>query len=256
MPDSGVEMAIAEEFVGSDGATSLHQRILGDIRDRIVSGEWGPGHRIPFEHELTEEYGCSRMTVNKALSQLAKAGLIERRRRSGSFVRRPQSQAAVLEIHDIRIEVEALGLPYRYELISQSRRRATTMDRERLGADQSSSGQVLALQCLHHAGARPFCVEDRLINLGAVPEAADARFADAAPGPWLIGQVPWSSAEHVIRATAADPEVAAELNQAPGAACLVIERRTWSADRPVTHVRFTYPADAHAVVARFTPHDS
>jgi GntR family histidine utilization transcriptional repressor len=41
------------------------------------------------------------MTVNKALSQLAKAGLIERRRRSGSFVRRPRSQAAVLEIHDI-----------------------------------------------------------------------------------------------------------------------------------------------------------
>ncbi|MGO4842794.1 GntR family transcriptional regulator, partial [Rhizobiaceae sp. 2RAB30] len=95
---------------------SLHQRILNDIRDRILSGEWPPGFRIPFEHELTAEYGCSRMTVNKALSQLAKAGLIERRRRSGSFVTRPRSQAAVLEIHDIRIEVEALGLPYRYEL--------------------------------------------------------------------------------------------------------------------------------------------
>ena len=51
-----------------------------------MSGEWAPGHRIPFEHELATEYGCSRMTVNKALSQLARAGLIERRRRSGSFV--------------------------------------------------------------------------------------------------------------------------------------------------------------------------
>ncbi|TIP92587.1 MAG: GntR family transcriptional regulator, partial [Mesorhizobium sp.] len=96
---------------------SLHQRILSDISERILSGAWAPGHRIPFEHELTAEYKCSRMTVNKALSQLAKAGLIERRRRTGSFVRRPQSQAAVLEIHDIRIEVEALGLPYRYECV-------------------------------------------------------------------------------------------------------------------------------------------
>ena len=65
---------------------SLHQRILADISERIVSGDWPPGHRIPFEHELSAEYQCSRMTVNKALSQLAKSGLIERRRRSGSFV--------------------------------------------------------------------------------------------------------------------------------------------------------------------------
>lgn len=254
MPDSMAE--IVEEPVSSDASTSLYQRILNDIRDRIVSGEWEPGYRIPFEHELTEEYGCSRMTVNKALSQLAKAGLIERRRRSGSFVRRPQSQAAVLEIHDIRIEVEALGLPYRYELISQSKRRATSLDRERLGPGASVPSLVLALQCLHYAGVRPFCIEDRLINLAAVPEAADEEFRKSAPGPWLIGQVPWSAAEHVIRAAAADAEIAADLNLAAGAPCLVIERRTWSAERPVTHVRFTYPANAHAVVARFTPSDS
>ena len=54
---------------GTAGEPSLYQRILGDIRGRILSGEWPPGHRIPFEHELTEEYGCSRMTVNKALSR-------------------------------------------------------------------------------------------------------------------------------------------------------------------------------------------
>ena len=83
----------------------------------ILSGDWPPGHRIPFEHELSAEYRCSRMTVNKALSQLAKTGLIERRRRSGSFVARPRSQAAILEIHDIKAEVQALGLPYRYELM-------------------------------------------------------------------------------------------------------------------------------------------
>ncbi len=91
-------MSMAETTEIEDSETvSLHQRILSDIREKILSGAWAPGHRIPFEHELTAEYKCSRMTVNKALSQLAKAGLIERRRRSGSFVRQPQSQAAVLE---------------------------------------------------------------------------------------------------------------------------------------------------------------
>ncbi|MDX8438296.1 histidine utilization repressor [Mesorhizobium australafricanum] len=230
---------------------SLHQRILSDIREKILSGAWAPGHRIPFEHELTAHYNCSRMTVNKALSQLAKAGLIERRRRSGSFVRQPQSQAAVLELHDIRIEVEALGLPYRYERLERLRRRSSAEDRALLGL--SASGPVLALEGLHFAGERPFALEQRLINLSAVAEAGEVEFIDIAPGPWLIGRVPWSEAEHRIRAMAADDTVADALDIDPGAPCLVVERRTWSAEHPVTHVRFIYPAESHTLVARFTP---
>ncbi|RWB22042.1 MAG: histidine utilization repressor [Mesorhizobium sp.] len=230
---------------------SLHRRILSDIREKILSGAWAPGHRIPFEHELTAEYKCSRMTVNKALSQLAKAGLIERRRRSGSFVRQPQSQAAVLELHDIRIEVEALGLPYRYERLERLKRRSSAEDRSLLGL--AVPGPVLWLESLHSAGERPFALEQRLINLSAVAEAAGEEFLEIAPGPWLIGRVPWSEAEHRIRAMAADDTIADALDIDPGAPCLVVERRTWSAEHPVTHVRFIYPAESHTLVARFTP---
>ena len=134
--------------------TSLYQRIVNDIQGKIVSGEWAPGYRIPFEHELTIEYGCSRMTVNKAMSQLAKSGLIERRRRSGSFVRRPRSQAAILEIHDIRTEVEALGLPYRYECALRRERRGQPADAELLSPVRPKS--LLELKCRHFAGERPF----------------------------------------------------------------------------------------------------
>ena len=55
---------------------TLHKRIRTDISARILSGAWPPGFRIPFEHELMAEYGCSRMTVNKALAPLAESGLI------------------------------------------------------------------------------------------------------------------------------------------------------------------------------------
>ncbi len=243
------------QLLGVDGASgepvSLYQRILGDIRDRILSGDWPPGHRIPFEHELSTAYSCSRMTVNKALSQLAKAGLIERRRRSGSFVRRPHLQSAVLEIHDIKAEVQALGLPYRYELAARRERKIGRADLALL--DLVTPGAVLDLSCRHFAGVRPFCLEKRLISLAAVPEAADESFEEIAPGPWLVRRVPWSAAEHTIRAAGADPQTALALDVAEGTACLVIERRTWSAERPVTHVRLTYAGDSHALVARFTP---
>ncbi|WP_237153053.1 histidine utilization repressor [Oryzibacter oryziterrae] len=230
---------------------SLHQQIRAEIEQHIFSGDWPPGHRIPFEHELTALYGCSRMTVNKVLTELAKSGLIERRRKAGSFVTRPHSQAVVIDIHDIKAEVSSRGLPYHFELTKRSRRRALSADRKRL--DVGISDQVLDIECRHFAGGRPFCLESRLINLSVVPEAADETFDDAPPGTWLMRQVPWTEAEHRIRAVGADARAAAALDLPEGTACLVIDRHTWRAEQPVTAVSLIYPGDAHELVARFTP---
>jgi GntR family transcriptional regulator, histidine utilization repressor len=234
-----------------DGKGALYQRILTDIRGRILSGEWQPGHRIPFEHELAVEYDCSRMTVNKAMSELARTGLIERRRRSGSFVRRPRSQAAILEIHDIRAEVEALGLPYRYELVSRAVREASGDEVSNAGFPGGTG--LIELVCRHFASAEPFCLEERTISLAAVPEAADESFEAVAPGPWLLARVPWNAAEHTIRAVAADEHVAKMLGVPRHSPCLVVQRRTWSGDKPVTNVRLTYAGETHSLVARFAP---
>ena len=230
---------------------SMHQRILGDIEGRILSGEWPPGSRIPFEHELSAQYACARMTVNKALTQLAKAGLIERRRKVGSFVTRPLSRSAVLEIPDVKSEVAALGRPYRFDILNRRRRRGVRADAGKL--EGLGAGQVLELACLHWAGKKPFCLEERVINLTATPEAADETFADAAPGAWLLSRAPWTSAEHHIGARGADARQAQLLGLSEGAACLSIERRTWSGEAPITYVRLTYPGEAHELVARFSP---
>ncbi len=164
---------------------SIHARILGDIEGKILSGEWRPGHRIPFEHELSASYGCARMTVNKALSQLARAGLIERRRRVGSFVAKPPSRTPLLEIPEIRAEVEGLGLPYRFEILQRRRRPARRSDGAALeGLDE---GPLLELLCLHWAGERPFCLEERLINLTEVPEAEGQSFARSIAGRLAAG---------------------------------------------------------------------
>jgi GntR family transcriptional regulator, histidine utilization repressor len=244
-------MAAKERSKRRTGTLSLHQRILSDIEADILSGAWPPGHRIPFEHELTAQYRCSRMTVNKALTQLAAAGLIERRRKVGSFVRRPQSQSAILQIPDIGAEVRALGLPYSFEILARRKRRVARSDSERI--DLPAADWLLDLQCRHVAGARPFCIEERLISLAAVPEAEAEAFADEPPGTWLARRVPWTNAEHRIHAVGADASIAARCKVSPGTPCLVVERRTWSAKQPVTFVRLTYPGEAHQLIASFTP---
>jgi GntR family transcriptional regulator, histidine utilization repressor len=224
---------------------------MGDVRGRIVSGRWQPGHRIPFEMELAATYACSRMTVNKALSELARVGLIERRRRAGSFVKAPATQSALLEIRDVRDEVEASGRTYGYRRLARREREATMQDRARLTLQGTS--RVLAITCVHLADGAPYCFEERLINLAAVRAAAYHDFADAAPGAWLVAHVPWTAAEHRISAGVASRAALRQLTVSTTAPCLLIERNTWRAGVPITHVRFTYPGSKRQLLARFEP---
>lgn len=101
------------------------------------------------------------------MTQLVSAGMVEWRRRSGSFVRIPQSQTAVLAIHEISTEVASLGLPYSRQILSQKHRTSNKNDRLRLRLQVALP--VLDITCLHLAGKQPFCLEERLINLAIVP---------------------------------------------------------------------------------------
>ena len=56
------------------------------LRDRILSGAAGFGARLPTENELAEFHGVSRVTVRRALGELARERLIERRRSAGTRV--------------------------------------------------------------------------------------------------------------------------------------------------------------------------
>ncbi|MBX3498036.1 MAG: histidine utilization repressor [Alphaproteobacteria bacterium] len=232
-------------------STSLHQRILGDIEGRILSGALPPGARIATEQELAATYGCSRMTVSKVLVMLANAGLVERRRKAGTFVRQPSSQAAILEIHDIKAEVLALGQAYRFEMMRRTMRRGDRDDHDFLG--EHGGGRLLEVTGRHFAGRRVFCLEERLINLKAVPQAEAQSFADVSPGRWLLDTVPWTEAEHRIHAAGASRAEARSLAVRTGAPCLVVERRTWRGKTPITLVRLLYPGDAHRLVAHFRP---
>lgn len=228
---------------------TLHRRIYADLETRILSGDWAPGQRIPFEHELTRRYGCSRMTVNKAISELAERGLVTRRRRAGTFVAQPRAQSAVLAIPDLKAEVGARGQTYGYELLAR-RVREPGGDEE---YELASGKPLIELRCLHRADGAPLALERRLISLAATPEAEAADFAVEPPGGWLLECAPWTEAEHRITAVACETRDARHLSLKPGAPCLSVERRTWRDGRPVTRVSQLFPGDRYDLVARFSP---
>ena len=226
----------------------LHQQIRDDIEQQIRSGKLQPGQRIPFEHELMAQYGVSRMTVNKALTPLDEAGLIERRKRAGSFVRLPRLDSTVLDIPDIQIEITARGEAYRFELLSYAIRTAVTVEECELAG---KGGQVLALTGLHFASDKPLALERRLINIAAVPDVETIDFTRQSPGHWLLGAVPWTHVENQISATVAEAQTARHLHIDKGAACLVVDRRTWREKARVTTVKQIFDGSAYRLIARF-----
>ena len=227
---------------------SIAERIGADIEARIASGEWQPGYRIPFEHELVSEYGCARATVGKALTGLVRSGLIERRRKAGTFVAYPHVHSAVLDIPDIGKAIATRTGGYHFTLLSSQ-----------IGTDDGKSGdftsgtQLRHIKGIHYGADGPFAFEDRLISLTAVPSARDADFTTGSPSAWLLESVPWTQARHKISAVAASPEIAAHLALPRGAPCLLVERWTWRTGAPVTYVSQTFRGDRFDLVATFTP---
>lgn len=233
-------------------SSTLNQRIRSDIEERILSGEWPPGYRIPFEHELMAQYSCSRMTVNKVLTTLAENGMIERRRRAGSFVSRrsPEQEYVTLEIPDVGLALSARQRQHDYHLIERSVRVPDEADYNEtaLGA----GGQLLSIKGLHLADDVPVAVEYRLVNAGSVPEVLQVDFSVISPGTWLLQEVSWTRGEYRISAAGLTESEAGMLSSPVGTPCLVLERRTWRGDAPITWARQVFLSGEHELIARFT----
>ncbi|EJU09399.1 histidine utilization repressor [Sphingomonas sp. LH128] len=191
----------------------LHERIRSDFEGRILGGELAPGDRLPIEQELMQEYGCSRMTVNKALSALVAAGLIDRRKRAGTFVARPKVHSMVLDVPDIAAQVRERGQDYAFQPIRRRVRAAGDDEEEVLLA---GGGELVHIDGLHLVDGAPLGVEFRLVSALAVPEIVGADLDAVPPGTWLLRHVPWTEAETRISAVGAQVEEAEWLGVAGG----------------------------------------
>ena len=237
-----------------DGSGPLYKQIRAAIARPIVAGQLAPGTRLPSEHEFMALFATSRMTVNKALQSLADEGLVVRRRPTGTFVAPRVAEHAVMDIVDIIDEVEAAGARYGYQLLSRARVTGACAELpNELPKELPTGGDSLHLTCRHDADGVPILLEERWINLAAAPAALNEGFETTPPNRWLLRNLPWSRAEHTIRAVKAGRALARQLRIAAGDACLLVERTTWQAETAITFVTLTYPGARHQLVARFAP---
>lgn len=239
-----------EDLADLDGQGPLWQQIRRALIRPIADGTWPPDTKIPKEFAIIERYGAARMTVHRALRSLAAEGLVARRRRFGTVVAARPPERPVLEIWDIGAEVARLGGVYSFEILDRARVDGRPSGKP-LGAAPGTP--LIRLLVRHFSDGEPFQIEERLINLALVPQAETEPFTEMAPGSWLVANVPWTEAEHVISSEGAAPEIAGLLDLEPGTACLVVERRTFADDVPITWARLIHPGEKRRLIARFRP---
>lgn len=212
--------------------------VKAEILQRITTGPWGPGTLLPGEVDLSEEFGCSRATVNRAMRELGELGFLERKRKAGTRVRMAPVRAARFEMPMVRAEIERMGAAYRYALLSRDIVLAPDWLRARLNLAPGS--RVLHLVCVHHADGVAFQLEDRWISLSSLPQAESEPFDMRGPNEWLIATVPFSEVEVSFSAGAADELATTHLGHAIGDPVFIIERATWWQGEAITFVRMSF----------------
>ncbi|MBT3213162.1 MAG: UTRA domain-containing protein, partial [Deltaproteobacteria bacterium] len=184
----------------------VYQGIKTEMREWIQTGIWKQGSLIPGEATLAKQFGCARVTVNRALRELAEEGKLDRRRKAGTRVITPEGRSVNFEIPRIRLEIEETGATYRYALLL----REVVVPPADVLSKLEIPPEVLTLhlRCLHYSNEAPFQLEERWINLQSIPEAELEKFEKISPNEWLVKHVPWTDAEHILSANNADTEKA------------------------------------------------
>jgi GntR family histidine utilization transcriptional repressor len=221
--------------------------VRAEVLRRIRERDWGPGALIPGEEALAAEFGVARATVNRALRDLADAGVVERRKRAGTRVAELPVRRARLEVPVIRLDVLGRGLAHDFKLLADRMMPAPVPVAARLGLPEGAPMRYL--ETLHMAGGRPYVFETRWLNPAVLPAPAPD-FAKVSANEWLVTHVSLVSGDIAFTAEPANMREAEVLGIPRDTALLVAERTTQGTGGPVTLVRLAH-APGHRVTMTF-----
>ncbi|SFB68927.1 GntR family transcriptional regulator, histidine utilization repressor [Polaromonas sp. OV174] len=228
---------------------ALYEQVKEFITRKIQDGSWPAGHRLPSEHELVAQFGISRMTANRALRELMELGRIVRQAGVGSFVAEDKPQSTLLQIANIESDIRARGHDYSYQLLTAERIAASSDVAAWL--DLRAGESVFHSVCLHLEDGTPVQLEDRYVNPRVVPAFLDQDLTVTPPSAYLVRHVPFDQIEHLVDAVLPTAEQAQRLAMPGAEPCLLLTRRTWTRNVPVTLVRCLHPATRYRLGSRF-----
>lgn len=228
---------------------ALYQQVKDHVLRKISDGSLAAGARVPSEQELVNEFGVARMTVNRALRELAEQGVIVRVAGVGSFVAEEKPQSTLLRIANIGEEITQRGHDHRFELLDM--RRESASPEVAAALDLAVGASVFHLHGVHFENELPVQIEDRYVNPRLVPDFMDQDFSAVQPSVYLVRNVQYDQIEHVVDAILPTAEQARLLQMALDQPCLMLTRRTWLRGVPITWVHCVHPGMRYRLGSRF-----
>lgn len=226
----------------------IYKKVQNYILDKIDKNIFLEGEKIPTEQELSKIFNASRMTINRAITELSQQNILKRIQGSGTFVMPKKASSQPLKVVDIVGEIEGRGNQHKAEIISQKLIPASTIIAKKLEIDIDTT--LYFCHIIHYENDLPLAVEKRFVPHHLVPNFFEQDFLKISPSGFLLQKYDLTEMEHSIEAIVADCDTAKHLQVDEKSACLDIKRRTWSTIGLISYAQFIYPATRYRLHSR------
>lgn len=229
----------------------VYEQVKAFVKTQITSGVWRPGDAVPSEAALQQQFGVSRMTVNRAVKELAVEGLVTRIQGSGTVVAQLHRLSSTLALRDIHEEILERGHAHSTRVLRHETVRADAG----LAAifNLRSGARVFHSVLVHSEDGVPIQFEDRHVNPQAAPGYLTADVRHITPTRYLLEHAPLTEASYSIEACQPGLEEMRWLKIKRSEPCLVMTRRTVSGPHVASRARLVYPGLRYQFSGNFQP---
>lgn len=210
-----------------------------------------PGDRLPTEDELIAQFGVSRITVRRAIQNLAARNLVVTRRGQGSFVTAPSIRQPLTALTGFVEDMDAQGLHAQARVVKIEEISAPPAARAAL--DLPLGAKVTHIQRVRLAVGHPVSFDATYLptDLGRLIAQDDLANEQIFTLLESRHDTPLIEAAYALQASTADAAVAEALQVDEGAAIFRIERTSFTTgQRPVDYEILHYRGDAITFTTR------
>jgi GntR family histidine utilization transcriptional repressor len=231
------------QIVESETRQPRYQRIKDYILEGIATRTFKPGCKIPPELDLAKQFGVSRMTVNKAIRDLAEAGMLLRFAGDGTYVAERKAEAPLLDVNNIAQEIQARSHTHSTTLHLLRAETASEEIALRLGVHVGAT--IFHSLLAHREDGIPIQLEDRFVNPVWAPDYLEQDYSRITPNYYLMQHCPLTDIEHTVEAVMPGAEEQSMLEISAAEPCLLVMRRTWSHKNLVSFARLMHPGNRY-----------
>jgi GntR family histidine utilization transcriptional repressor len=225
------------------------QQIKNHILQRIHAGEWKEGDQIPTEATLGHQFGVARMTVNRALRELASEQIVIRIQGLGTFVAQQKYQSTLVAIRSIADEVRARGDRHACAVrLLESVKAPAALARK---FDARRGIRLFHSILVHYENEIQIQVEDRWVNAALAPDYLHQDFTQSTPNEYLMRVAPLQGVSYRIEAKLPSAEIRNRLAMPAGEPCLVLYRTTRSLGMVASVATMWHPASRYQFTGSF-----